>query len=467
MKLALPCVLRRRLLAMPLFCALTVVASSSAVGATVDSAYVNSGSLNVSVGMGGMFGHAIVNTDDGVLGLTGSGTVLFSSFRDLEEYTYVNSRGEVVEHTNGTPQTTIAMTGGTFEIDPIRCEEHGQDSVFNGAAISLQTGARMLVHNTISEEARGTLDVVDTTFTIGGEGSSLEVDRLTHSLENTAKTSSVSTFSVADGGAVSVNEFSGAADTTTIITLGSGAAADGEAESAPAAASYYVGSYTNGGSTEISLSEGSEFKADDYYNYGSTTIHAEAGTTCTLSNVQLLGGSMECTGEGNIRLGMQPSAEEGGEAAGSAVFTVNETAEGAQASHIDISALNAQTSTFDIDAGAQYTLVFADEVLQQADAQGSLTLELILIKGYDGFSVDEDSCGIMLTNTSYRFGETAAYTLAYAGYSVTDAQYSMQGNDLVWTGTLNSEASPAVPEPTGATLSLLSLALLAARRRRR
>ncbi len=47
-------------------------------------------------------------------------------------------------------------------------------------------------------------------------------------------------------------------------------------------------------------------------------------------------------------------------------------------------------------------------------------------------------------------------------YTVTGAVYEMVGDDLYWKGTV-----AAVPEPATTTLSLLALAGLAARRRRK
>ncbi|MBR5895113.1 MAG: PEP-CTERM sorting domain-containing protein [Akkermansia sp.] len=50
---------------------------------------------------------------------------------------------------------------------------------------------------------------------------------------------------------------------------------------------------------------------------------------------------------------------------------------------------------------------------------------------------------------------------------LSDGTYRYDGNTLVFSGTLTNRSSQSIPEPTTATLSLLALAALAARRRRK
>ncbi len=65
-------------------------------------------------------------------------------------------------------------------------------------------------------------------------------------------------------------------------------------------------------------------------------------------------------------------------------------------------------------------------------------------------------------NTTYTFVDSSSTIPSVYEFQVMDAGYEMVGNDLVWKGTIK-----AIPEPATATLSLLALAALAARRRRR
>ncbi len=101
--------------------------------------------------------------------------------------------------------------------------------------------------------------------------------------------------------------------------------------------------------------------------------------------------------------------------------------------------------------------------------------ELNLVLGYDGFIMDASSLETLLGHTSYNVGdqpatlaltETAEETtgLDKTKYTVSNAQYVIKDNNLVWTGTITN--NNAVPEPATASLSLLGLAALLMRRRR-
>ncbi len=218
---------------------------------------------------------------------------------------------------------------------------------------------------------------------------------------------------------------------------------------------------TSGGVMEVTLDNGGAFAVNSFVNRGDADITAAAGTTCDLGTMQLVEGSMTLDGEGSFTMGSSASNTE---------FTVTGTsAETAVSTNIDISTLSSKN--FTIDASSCFTFRFTDEILAAlyASAADATDLELTVIKGFVGFTVEQAQLDQLIANTQYLFGsEVAAVTFALESASpqyggiVTNARYEMRGNDLVWTGTVE-----VIPEPATATLSLLALAGLAARRRRK
>ena len=107
------------------------------------------------------------------------------------------------------------------------------------------------------------------------------------------------------------------------------------------------------------------------------------------------------------------------------------------------------------------TLEFSLKLIQNIDS-ASLTM------GAEGFAMLLDNTRILITEDSE--GLTAA-TLHLAGQDITDmlsnAAYRYEGSTLVFSGTVTNNGTLTVPEPTTATLSLLALAGLCARRRRK
>ncbi len=111
-----------------------------------------------------------------------------------------------------------------------------------------------------------------------------------------------------------------------------------------------------------------------------------------------------------------------------------------------------------------------------AEDGASLTFSLSLIQNIASESLTLDAAALsdLLANTAIIITGDAdglsAATLHLAGKDITsllsDADYVIEGNTLVFRGTVTNDGSLTVPEPTTATLSLVALAALAMRRRR-
>ncbi len=325
------------------------------------------------------------------------------------------------------------------------------DSCFVGASLSLSGESAMT--------AARALAFTDTELTLA-TGSKLEAGRVTGK-------AGVTTFDLSDGSAATMTSYDNQAGATTTINLGSADEAEGAA-----ASNFIAQTYVNEGETAVNIYNGSEITVTEYVNSGDTTIHADAGTTCTIKNVQMLGGDIVLMGTGAFMIGCSaPSApgEPGGDdaevGASGTVFTVSSQEGVADTTCLDISFLNPETSSFTVDTASSFTLVFTDEILQGVAEKGVEELSLTLIKGYTGFNLSEEALNEMLCNTLYVYGQVATFAVVgESNFTVTNASYEMVGNDLVWMGTVSAAA---VPEPTTATLSLLALGGLAARRRRK
>ena len=123
----------------------------------------------------------------------------------------------------------------------------------------------------------------------------------------------------------------------------------------------------------------------------------------------------------------------------------------------------------EIGGGALEALTASD------DATLTFSLSLIQNIATESLTLNSEALAELLSNTSIIITSDAegltAGTLFLAGRDITsmlsNGEYSYEGNTLVFTGTVTNDGSLNVPEPTTATLSLLALAALASRRRRR
>ncbi len=111
-----------------------------------------------------------------------------------------------------------------------------------------------------------------------------------------------------------------------------------------------------------------------------------------------------------------------------------------------------------------------------ATSDGTLTFSLNLIQNIasESLTLNSEALAELLSNTSIIITSDAegltSSTLFLTGRDITsmlsDAGYYYEGNTLVFKGSITNDGSLTIPEPTTATLSLFTLAALAARRRR-
>ncbi len=226
--------------------------------------------------------------------------------------------------------------------------------------------------------------------------------------------------------------------------------------------SYTAAVVENAGTMNIELNEGAVMEVDTYVNAGDSTITAAKDTRCRIANIDLAGGSMKLDGDGEYDLG-------GDEGLSSEFYVSGATT----STNIDISAMSGTGSgkvNFTINTKSVFTLNFKPESLVGIGSGEEKSFTLTLVVGNGDFSVDEGTLAALLENAVYNFDTVQTMALALeadvaAGtmtYEVTKANFEMQGTNLIWTGTVKG-----IPEPSTATLSLLALAGLAARRRRK
>ena len=139
------------------------------------------------------------------------------------------------------------------------------------------------------------------------------------------------------------------------------------------------------------------------------------------------------------------------------------------------STIDMQGNKLTLGAEVNFVIELGGMALEELLAQegATLTFDLALIQHIhsDSLTLNGESFAALLGNTSIIVTSDleglSDSTKHMAGKDITymlgDAAYSYEGNTLVFRGTLTN----IVPEPTTATLSLLALAGLAARRRRR
>ncbi len=233
------------------------------------------------------------------------------------------------------------------------------------------------------------------------------------------------------------------------------------------------GTLTNYGTVTVNLTNGGSFDVKDYVNHGTSTILASQGTTCKFGNLTL-GEGMTLSGDGSFELGGATSESAGSEA-GMTAFYVSGTS-----STTDINFSKLTGAGFTIAEDANFTLNFEDAVLAGIAEGSSVSFELHLVLGNANYTMSDAALANLLEHTAYNVGGQSVAPMAlaaeeginYADFTVSNASYVVMdnaetgGKDLVWTGTLTNTVA-AVPEPATATLSLLALAGLAARRRRK
>ncbi len=381
--------------------------------------------------------NANISSSDTYVGYSGNGTLTASNGSGVEVDGQLIISGW---NAGKTGSVSIDGSGTTLEVSGVTCVGHdegtsGSLEVSGGASAQMQDVS--LVNDSmvsVTGASRVTMrDAVlsdSSSFSVG-EGSSATAT-------GDVVVTSDSKLTVQNGNLVVEGAFTNEGETT--VTLDAGYR-------------FEAGAVANTGAMEVTVHKGATYEVGSNINQGTSVMTAEEGAECHFGTLTMAeGSSMTMSGEGSYVLG---KTSEGGEKI-TTTFTVsvsdlNEIA----STYVDISTL--QSKNFTIDTQSDYTLYFTDEVLQQvvAATPSELDLELMVVKGYAGFSMDEQALAEMLASTSYE----------YAGgrFRVSGVGYEMKGDNLVWKGTLEA----AVPEPATATLSLLALAALAARRRRK
>ncbi len=469
-------------------------------------------------------GQVIVQSGDNISGY--SSTAFYVGY-------YEGSEGKVTIEGEGSSLIVSAKDDGYTMTYMGLGNSSGVLEVKDGATVDLAAGGSSYTALGYSAEGSGAILVDDATLTMGltyvgysGEGemtitngADVEVDgQLVVSGWNAGQTGTVSvdgaesvltvtgatfvgngdgtsaTFSVADGATAELQSVSVSGDSELSVASGAAVTVEGDMEvsqgasvtvsdgGTTATSLNVTGVYYNEGSTTVELTEGSSFSAGGvlntgtmdisiesgstfstgaFVNAGDASITAAEGSTCELGNMQLVSGSMSLEGEGSYVVGSSASET---------IFTVSgATVDAATSTNLDISTLG--STNFTIDTSATFTFSFSDDIKAAliAVAHTGVDMEFTVIKGYEGFILNQLQLAELLSNTRYDFGsDVQAAVLAATEetspyqFTVLGASYEMRGNDLVWTGTVK-----AIPEPTTATLSLLALAALAARRRRK
>ncbi len=272
------------------------------------------------------------------------------------------------------------------------------------------------------------------TLNVMGSGSSVSVS-------NGADLSVEGDMTVTGGNSVSLTSSEGAESSLTVE--GAYVNAGTTTVDLTKGGSFSAAGVANSGEMIITLNQDSRFETAAFLNMGETTITAESGSTCDLGQVHLLSGSMKL--EGAVE--MEPLD-------GMLFSVTGSSAENITSTFVDVTALEGRQ--FTVNPNASYVLRFADDLLAALPQQQEQSITLTLIKGYAGFTISEEALATMLSNTGYEPATPGAL-----GIEVADMGYAIEGDNLVWTGKVK-----VVPEPATATLSLLALVALAARRRR-
>ncbi len=296
-------------------------------------------------------------------------------------------------------------------------------------------------------------------------------------LQNRAKATATS-LNIGESSSVTVS-----GSGSSLAVSGDVAVAEGGTINVTTAGMTVGGTFTNEGTVTVDLSSGGSFEVGNYVNRGDSTVKTSASATCRFGNLDLgEGGSMKLTGSGALTLGGGETSAEG--EAPTTTFSVSgETT----SSNIDISALGG--ANFTVAEDAAFTLAFDTAYLAEMELGDTMNFTLSLIVGSGTSPVAESELESLLARTDYSFA-TAADAIALVAELELEAleeglplDYMVQegsahyelidnangGKDLVWSGTVVAieGSGEAVPEPTTATLSLLALAALAARRRRK
>ncbi len=453
--------------------------------ATLGNAYLgyyggSEGDITVNTGASATMQQTLVGYYDGT---TGEVTVDGGTLTTGNTWVGGSGNGELLVDNAGQATLDYLCVGGSVTIeDGSSAETIGSLVVKSGAALAVTDGVNADGTDAASSLKVGAALVNDGTITAdlskGGSLEAISMDNAGEMEVSLANGGSVSAVEVSNSGTMTANLADGASYNATFLnntgTTTVNLAAGGCFETAVVdntgtltvtvgnGASYEAATVNNSGTMDIELKEGAAMVVDTYVNAGDSTITAAEGTTCQISSLDLSGGSMKLDGDGEFNLGGSAEGENGL----SSTFHVSGLT---TTTNIDISSLVSESVDnlkFTINDKSVFTLNFTAEALANIKEGEEATFTLTLVAGYEGFSVEEGTLSYLLdNNTRYVFETALAFaadaSAGAADYVVKDAQYLMVGNDLVWTGSVKG-----IPEPATATLSLLALTALTARRRR-
>ncbi len=364
-----------------------------------------------------------ISDDKDVYNITNGGVL------EIGEYCYFSSGNKT--HAGAT--INVDGSGSLFSIDDAT-HKHGLYLKGGKAVINMTDGGRMETKYVDNQRRSGESYEYDGEVYLTVSGKDSQGVASAAVVSQTYTNQATTGISVANGGVVSIAEYINDEGASTTINLGA----------LPDAA------------TPSLLSEEddapSTFSAHVYKNNGTTMVNVAAGaeTSAHFDELWLVSGEMVVAGRGSYALG---EAATEGERGMTYFHVTGRSAADAVSTSIDATEL----ANFSVGESAAITLVFTPEL--QTSVEAGDTMTLTLVQGYDGFTLSDQVLSGLLASTTYVSvsGET------YTDFSIANASYRMDGNNLVWT---NAPAQ-AVPEPATATLSLLALAALAARRRRR
>ncbi len=202
----------------------------------------------------------------------------------------------------------------------------------------------------------------------------------------------------------------------------------------------------NMGTVDADLAGGASFSVGRYVNIGDSTFTVASGSSCHFNILYLAAGTLTFDGQASYQLG--------GETGTHTIFSVSGT-ESTTCINVTPMGSGDGAAVFTLAPASSFELNFADADLATLAVGSARHYELRLVLGYEGYEMTAEERADLLSRTTY------SYAAEGKQFAVSDAQYIMVGDDLVWTGTVT-----VVPEPATATLSLLALTALAARRRR-
>lgn len=316
--------------------------------------------------------------------------------------------------------SAVSATKGTVDFSAA-----GENS-----SLTLATDVAMVLNNSSSSDLKVSVRAEDQATTTLNTGTFLNLGTGT-------------TVSVESGATVNLNA-------GTNINLRPGSAVVVEGENSTLNTSNASGAVNLNSGSSVTVGTGATWKSvgGDVYVEGAEISNSG---TVDISGALTLAGTAKLVNAGVLNVGSDVSIGE----ATTTVFNVSLT----DANTLTSTEITMDGGAFTLSDGASFELVFGAEItlaqlqaLKAADEEFSLTL-------VSGMS-DDSAAAITTSSLSTLLGNTTFTFTNAEDYSVVGASYAVEGNNLVLKGKV-------IPEPATGTLSVLALAALAFRRRRR